>query len=43
MKKLIAAIAVIIFIVLLSVSCGASKTCPAYSSNDIEQTDGENV
>ncbi len=43
MKKIIAAVAVVVCVVILSVSCGASKTCPAYSSNDIEQIEGVNV
>jgi hypothetical protein len=43
MKKIIAVFAIVLIIAILSFSCGASKVCPAYGSNDTEQTGGDNV
>ena len=43
MKKVLTAVIIIAIITLISVSCGATKTCPAYSSVDVEQIDCENV
>lgn len=42
MKKVFAAIAIVAIIAIMSVSCGAGKTCPAYSLDNTEQTDGNN-
>ena len=43
MKKILAILAIVFIIAILSFSCGASnKTCPAYGSNDTEQTSGDN-
>ena len=42
MKRILAVFAMVLIIAVLFLSCGSTKICPAYSSNDIEQTSGEN-
>jgi len=42
MKKILAVFAVVLIVVILSMSCGSTKICPAYSSDNIEQTSGDN-
>lgn len=42
MKRILAVIAMVVIIAILSVSCGSAKLCPAYSSDNIEQTSTDN-
>ncbi len=42
MKKLLALTVACIFVIALLISCGSSKVCPAYASEDTEQSDTEN-
>jgi hypothetical protein len=42
MKQIIAVLAMILIVVVLSISCGSTKICPAYSSSEIEQTCRDN-
>jgi hypothetical protein len=43
MKKIISAVILVVFVAVISVSCGASKVCPAYSSDQpTEQTGQQN-
>jgi hypothetical protein len=42
MRKILVVFALVVMVAILSLSCGSTKTCPAYSSNDIEQTNGDN-
>ncbi len=41
MKRILAVAAIVLIIAIFSVSCGSTKICPAYSSNDIEQTSAD--
>lgn len=42
MKKILTLIAIVVFVAALLVSCGSTKTCPAYSSTDVEHSDTDN-
>jgi hypothetical protein len=42
MKKIAALTFLIIFLLMTVFACGSTKTCPAYSKNDTEQTNDQN-
>jgi hypothetical protein len=42
MKKILTVVGIVVIVAVLLISCGTTKTCPAYSSNNVEQTDGDN-
>ncbi len=42
MKRFLALLALVVFLGAMIISCGSSKTCPAYSKADTEQSSQNN-
>ena len=42
MKKVAAFSFIVVFLLLVVFACGSTKTCPAYSKNNTEQSDNHN-